>query len=610
MSRPDQDAPPPQHRRGGIRLASYSQECIVLPEGIRAVTPLRSAERPRLSCEAVQRLFKQTIRDDIVSLQHNGISDEIKILLLLPDATRGQDTSRILLDCLLALRREFSTLRPTIIFGLGTHPLMPERVVINALEEHRYQQLGKEAVEIKQQTSLASLPTRELRVQASDLDAQDKPNNPERALVFRLPEDLWNNHLIYTAGNSELHPYETRCGSGGIHKMITVGLGVEATITTTHSARTLRKAGQIGNPQPNSFVRIITAHANAIIKELLREEDSHLRRPPRGFNVCLDSSRTILGCQTSETDEARRPLTELLLRENSVTIPKPVSFVINDPEPSKMTDILAGARYLHMLCDSDSNDNPILNKCAKARTALLFNTCHTTSNYGGIGNTGTVEHLLALKRFNLESKGLNQSSRQQTLHRWSVYLNLRSDMRRALLFIGRSAARLSQQTAGRSGFNNRLHSRLLRFVQHIKAHADGELLKLMETVEQSIASGASAAATALVQEALDQGRIPQGLGEGGQRALRLLRILEQFDHLLIATDNKAVIRFIEELDPMQCTQTQKRNLGLTSIDLSIHSCQEALEIAMAKHREACATESVQGLFLQDTYLITLAKGCQ
>lgn len=612
MNQQPQDSPPPkQSQTGVIRLSSYGQQSIVLPKDIRAFTRSRITQQPTLTTESVQKLFKRSIKEDILSLHRKAkeIEKKTKILLLLPDSTRSQDSSRILLDSLLELRLELSTLKPTIIFGLGTHPLMAEREIIAALEEHRYHKLIKKDIKIKQQTSLAPLPSKSLtaQVEASQLDTQSKAGTQSREITFHLPEDLWNNHLIYVAGNTELHPYETRCGSGGIHKMITVGLGAEATITTSHSAKILRQAGRIGNPHPNSFVRIIDSHANAIIKELLTSKDSLLQQPPRGFNVCLNEQKTILGCQTSKKDKARINLTQLLLAEHRVAITKPVNFVINDPEPQKMTDILAGARYLHMLCDSDGVENPIIDRQARARTALLFNACHTASNNNGIGNIGTIEHLLALKRFNIESESSDKNSRQKTLHRWSCYLNLRSEMQRVLRIVGRTAERISQRTGDSSCINDQLYSRLLKFVQYIKMHSNGTILKLMEEVEHWLLSGASAMAATLVKEALEQHRIPQGLGEGGQRALRLLKILERFDYLLIATDNKAVIHFIEELDPMQCAQTRKRNLGLVGIDLTIHSCQDAIDIALDHHRQACNQTMVQGLFLQAPHLITLAK---
>lgn len=603
MQQRPQDEPGATERpTGAIHLASYRQQSVVLPEGVNAIARSQAREEQTLSDEAVKRLFKQAIREDILSLERNVIDGKAKVLVLLPDATRGQEASRLLLDCLLELSQEFSTLALTIIFGLGTHPLMKESDIIEALGEHRHQQLIKNNIAIKQQTSLSPLPTRTLAVDVT-LQTQDRPSELGPKIEFFLPRDLWNNHFIYIAGNTEIHPYETRCGSGGIHKMITVGLGAEATITTTHSARVLRNAGPIGHPQPNRFVRILEAHANAIIHALLSGDGSQLHQPPRGFNVCLNSSKAIIGCQTSSTDDARRPLTELLLEEKSIAILEPVNFVVNDPEPNKMTDILAGARDLHMLCESDNDENPILDRHASSLTALLFNTCHLASNNNGIGNHGTVEHLLALKRFNLESNGANRDSRQKTLSRWSGYLSLRSEMPRALRIAGEAATRLSQQSINHSTRNEHLHSRLLNFLEYIRLHSDGTTLKLIAEVERLVAIGESAEAAAQLRKALEQQDIPRGLGEGGQRALRLLKILERFDRLLIATDNKAVIQFLEELDPIQCAQSQQRNLGIASIDLTLYSCQEAINIALAQHHQ----KPLAGILLQNSMLITLAK---
>jgi hypothetical protein len=176
-------------------------------------------------------------------------------------------------------------------------------------------------------------------------------------------------------------------------------------------------------------------------------------------------------------------------------------------------------------------------------------------------------------------------------------------MPRALRIAGEAATRLSQQSINHSTRNEHLHSRLLNFLEYIRLHSDGTTLKLIAEVERLVAIGESAEAAAQLRKALEQQDIPRGLGEGGQRALRLLKILERFDRLLIATDNKAVIQFLEELDPIQCAQSQQRNLGIASIDLTLYSCQEAINIALAQHHQ----KPLAGILLQNSMLITLAK---
>ena len=89
----------------------------------------------------------------------------------------------------------------------------------------------------------------------------------------------------------------------------------------------------------------------------------------------------------------------------------------------------------------------------------------------------------------------------------------------------------------------------------------------------------------------------KGLGEGGQRALRLLVILQKFDTLYIATDNQHVLQFLAELNHppgiSNIDQPPGRSLigagpnilGLTGISLNDHSPQAALQLALDQHQD-------------------------
>jgi hypothetical protein len=92
----------------------------------------------------------------------------------------------------------------------------------------------------------------------------------------------------------------------------------------------------------------------------------------------------------------------------------------------------------------------------------------------------------------------------------------------------------------------------------------------------------------------------KGLGEGGQRALRLLSILRKFDQLLVATLNPAVLEFLnsDKLwtgDEQQFSQPSRRAdkqpnrpfeaVGLYGISLRKYSPQQGLELAIERHRQ-------------------------
>ena len=95
----------------------------------------------------------------------------------------------------------------------------------------------------------------------------------------------------------------------------------------------------------------------------------------------------------------------------------------------------------------------------------------------------------------------------------------------------------------------------------------------------------------------------KGLGEGGQRALRLLTLLRHFDCVHVATDNGVVLDFLNQFNPEASAQDHARAdgavrgtddsirggrqpiglIGLHGISLNEHTAQEALELALSHH---------------------------
>jgi len=108
----------------------------------------------------------------------------------------------------------------------------------------------------------------------------------------------------------------------------------------------------------------------------------------------------------------------------------------------------------------------------------------------------------------------------------------------------------------------------------------------------------------------------KGLGEGGQRALRLLVILQKFETLYIATDNQHVLNFLVELNhppgisnlgqptDQSPAEAEPNILGLTGISLNANSPQAALEIALGRHYDQ--TKPLNGselAFIQEPVII-------
>ena len=108
----------------------------------------------------------------------------------------------------------------------------------------------------------------------------------------------------------------------------------------------------------------------------------------------------------------------------------------------------------------------------------------------------------------------------------------------------------------------------------------------------------------------------KGLGEGGQRALRLLVILQKFETLYIATDNQHVLDFLAELNhppgisnlgkltDRSPTKAEPNILGLTGISLNDHSPQAALEIALCWHfGQTTPLKSSELAFMQEPVIV-------
>jgi len=678
-----------------------------------------------------------------------------RVLLLLPDKTRTSVAPRLLIDVILSWKVVHPSLSLTVLFGLGTHPLMSNQEIAHLLGHDRYEQLCNLGISFKQQTTLINtLPLRSLQVREklnsidgnpdsfaainqaieqsreqlrqaiqkrdqerssdtspslgtplnisplqgirpeafryyrnrmnfltdefrrimgsnqpyavlsetssdrllsknlaqslkndrSESAAKNQPTSEEksglhlstgRIYTVSLPEDLWQHDLILVAGDTKLHPYEGRGGSGGIDKMLSVGIASINTICRTHSTKILLdKSTRVGNPH-SVFVQSIQAIAHDITQALLTSETiglSCLKTKPIGLSVVGKDEQTIFGLWMGQEEPDRQRLTKIVQDAYTVTVDQDFQVVISDPDPYKATDILAGARALQYVCNWHSLENRLLKNTPRERVAVLFNPCNESKNEEGIGNIGTKTQLDVLATIvqdhlsqllpNLpqaqtlpEVMALLHESRNSVLHRWWFHLKVTSEaddffdlLRTQVLEIRNFQLMELDDTPAR----DILQLTLANYASSYNA------------VEQDVAKLFDLYLTdpdldlLLKQIGILQSRYAEhpGLGEGGQRSFRLLEICRYFQTFILATDNGAVLSYVHDLDPSivphlsPALQTELDRfsidisiLGLRGVDIASDQAQKAIDLALHYAHWQNASRPINTLFLRDPLIL-------
>ncbi len=658
------------HSQRSIALQSFPELSLSLPEGSHYLIA-RMNLYEHFSHSQVFNACIDYLEKALEKLEMLDSNIPARLLLVFPDHTRTAIAARLLLDAIFYFQETYSHLQFSILFGLGTHPPMTDKSISQYLGEERYQKLINLGIIIRQQTTIAPLePQVKIRVQdrleidevsdysfaslnrntaqlqqaishlntvnLSDLDENlliknqlDFPNqadesnqktqtittklpdnlNSSQEYCLSLPVELWQHHLTIVAGDTEIHPYERRGGSGGLNKMLVVGLANIQAIRRSHSTKVLLSSPINLDLTKNAFVHTLDYLVECFNQSLLAHTPRLVRSYPLGFSIVSLENQHINGFWFGQKDQDRQALTAIAKESRTVHLPEKIHILVADTDIKKGTDILAGARALQYLCDWDSQENCLLADTPRQRVALLFNPCREQQNHGGIGNQGTKKQLDVLQKIvhskiNLFSRqlqvckdlddviGIIKSYRRQVLTAWYHHLQLISEFDDFLVMVKNLVLIIQElPSSSKHQINARefLQATLADYANDYSEEAKSiqELLDIYLTHENLMA------VITKIDQLQQYYRLSEGLGEGGQRVLRCLKLLHKFETFFLATDNQVVLNYLIKLDPdlnnylppelrkiLNKRKIRLNLLGILGINLQIYSPQQCLELAI------------------------------
>ena len=578
-------------------LISYPGNPVSLPPGAHLLTPKAIDREPLDRRDLVKRcaaLLNEAVTK--AELENNQILSSL--LLILPDKTRAQVAARILVDGALQLKQIKPCLEVTILYGLGTHPLMSELEIQGLMGRERYCQLLENDFQITQQSTKAMI--HEMARVAIENQYQ---------YTMEVPQILFSHNLTVIAGDIKIHPYEGRYGSGGINKMLAVGIASLNEIRRSHSTRVLMDSKtQVGNPD-SPFVRKLEITANNIRKAMLNRPGTAVMSIPYGLSVIAEGEQQIWGLSFGQTEASRGELAREWTEAFTVATATDFDLVISDVDPRYAADILAGARALQYICDWDIPQNSLLRHPDQGCVALLFNVCNELKNNSGIGNDGAKFHLDVLaditrrKAAEMVSRlaqastvsqvlTLLSTAKSQVLQHWEHHLRAVSEANEWFESLRNLALEAYQRE--QLGLDNRSALQMLedKFQQY--GGDQNPITQAIAQIHQSLQTRPNLAATlAAIEKAAAIYQEHEGLGEGGQRTLRLLKICRHFKTCILATHNQAVATYFQVLDPdltnflpddvqpfFQTHCFKASILGLVGFDLTRQTPQAAIDLAI------------------------------
>lgn len=658
------------HGQRSIALQSFPELSINLPEGSHYLTA-RMNLYEHFSHNQVFNACIDYLEKALEKLGMLDSDMPARLLLVFPDHTRTAIAAHLILDAIFYFQETYKHLEFSILFGLGTHPPMTDKSVSKYLGEERYQKLIDLGITIRQQTTIDPLePQVKIKVQdcskidevsdysfaslnrntaqlqqaiahlntvnLSDLDENlliknqldfpDQVNesnrksqiittkapdnlNPSQEYYLSLPGELWQHDLTIVAGDTEIHPYERRGGSGGLNKMLVVGLANIQAIRRSHSTKVLLSSPLSLDLTKNAFVHTLDYLVECFNQSLLTHTPCLARTYPLGFSIVSLENQHINGFWFGQKDQDRQALTAIAKESRTVHLSEKIHILVADTDLKKGTDVLAGARALQYLCDWDSQENCLLADTPRQRVTLLFNSCREQQNHGGIGNQGTKKQLDVLQKIvhskiNLFSRelqicedlddviGIIKNYRRQVLTAWYHHLQLISEFDDFLVMVKNLVLIIQKlPSSSKHQINTRefLQATLANYANDYSEEAKSiqELLDIYLTHENL------AAVITKIDQLQQHYQLSEGLGEGGQRVLRCLKLLHKFETFLLATDNQIVLNYLAKLDPDLTNYLplelrkilNKRNirlnlLGIWGINLEVYSPQQCLELAI------------------------------
>lgn len=430
------------------------------------------------------------------------------LLVLLSDDTRPKTTPRIMIAATLDLLGELKQQgklpeKVTLLTGTGTHkPMYEGHAGKNDLSKffgpELYERLNREADKLNIQRDTAvqveGLPIFQHDFngkQSQLLDTGENFGNREsRLMVNALAAE---HERILVAADVDLHPY--RGASGSVHKFLAVGIAGAETIRETHAVDYLTdKTTGPGEVEKNAFAQVIVDGSEKI-RRFIGEKFAQ-GNPGRTqqigsvhFVTYHDEPLTLYSgpIEQKAWEEAVKEMVPLYTGE----VHQQANLVVASVSAGKDQTLPQGMRVLdYLLRTNHPEQNPILDQAPEKRAAVMFTECIPNEDYnGGFATKASIKHMEHIETI---TAALLQKSQERL-------------------------AAIKTKDA------------LIQAQRELKQQALQQLTQYIEQV-------------------YDKDKI-KGFGGGGQRVIRVLTVLQEFDEVFIGTPNTNVRARLAQMSP-------------------------------------------------------------
>jgi len=507
---------------------------IKVPENIEVLVPRGFGDKPTIEnpVAELQRGLKEKVFEEFK--RQNGRYPE-SVLMVISDDTRPVNTPRVAIEALLNILEKMKNSgnlpdKVTILTGTGTHKLMQE----DDKRQDFSKFLGKELWE-----RLLSR-ARDLHIQFDErvIDGHDYSRYPiiqhwwkdPSSLIeldatmlgkkIQINNQLFQHEACIIAADVDLHPYMG--ASGGIYKFCIIGLGGPNNIFVTHSPDALLDSTTgPGRAEGNKFFGLVREMGLNVVN--VQKTQGQLKMDPVSANLIMDHyNKRVVDVIVDTIGVGWEQGVSEVFPAYRGDVTREADIVIGGVDSGKDQELAQGARLIdYVMRVNDHERNPVLTGNSDHRVAVLFNPCVFSEGYmGGIATAATYAHLIKLKDIATERAS-----------------GIRDDLSRVQ----------SVQDA----------------LDVIKDAKTG----VLEEWEKYL---------------YDEYIAKQGFGEGGQRTLRVLNMLRNFNEILIGTNNRIPDEYVdrdmkipqEYSDQIRGTDRRYRSVvefvGLLSPDLTEH----------------------------------------